>query len=390
MLYRRPSRVGFGFRIARFEPAVRQVAWLFALLAAFGVAPDSLAGGVQVRDLVMISGARDNQLVGYGLVVGLAGEGDKDPVYTKQTIANILQRYGITVSATTLSSKNVGVVLVTADIPAFAKPGARLDVQVSSMGDAKTLQGGVLLQTPLLGADNHVYAVAQGPLSIGGFSAGASGGGGASVAKNHPTVGTIISGAIVEREIPATIVHDNIVELLLREPGFTMAARLAEAVNQTFTNAAQAVDSTSVRVRIPEGLERFPVDFIARLEAVEVIPDTPARIIINERTGTIVATSAIRISRCAVSQGNLVITIASTLDVSQPNPLSKTGSTVVTPRTDTKVTESKASLVPLPELPTVEQVASALNALGVTPRDMMAIFQAMKQAGALQAELLVR
>ena len=169
-----------------------------------------------------------------------------------------------------------------------------------------------------------------------------------------------------------------------------MAARLAEAVNQTFTNAAQAVDSTSVRVRIPEGLERFPVDFIARLEAVEVIPDTPARIIINERTGTIVATSAIRISRCAVSQGNLVITIASTLDVSQPNPLSKTGSTVVTPRTDTKVTESKASLVPLPELPTVEQVASALNALGVTPRDMMAIFQAMKQAGALQAELLVR
>ena len=241
-----------------------------------------------------------------------------------------------------------------------------------------------------MGADYRAYAVAQGPLSVGGFSAGQSGGGGATVTKNHPTVGTIIGGAIVEREIPASIVRDNTIELLLREPSFTSAARLAEAVNQVFTNAAQAVDSTSIRVRMPEGMERFPVDFIARLESVEVTPDTAARIIINERTGTIVATSAIRISRCAVSQGNLVITIASSLDVSQPSPFSQTGSTVVTPRTDTKVTENKASLVALPELPTIEKIASALNALGVTPRDMMAIFQAMKQAGALQAELIIR
>ena len=390
MLRRRPFQASFGSRNSIFESAARRVTLGLALLLALGSAAYSLAGAVPVRDLVVISGARDNQLVGYGLVAGLAGDGDKDPVYTKQTIANILQRYGVTVPATTLSSKNIGVVLVTADIPAFAKPGARLDVQVSSMGDAKSLQGGVLLQTPLLGADNHVYAVAQGPLSVGGFSAGTSGGGGATVTKNHPTVGTIIGGAIVEREIPATIVRDSTVELLLREPSFTSAARLAEAVNQTFTNAAQAVDSTSVRVRIPEGMEKFPVDFIARLEAVEVTPDTPARIIINERTGTIVATSAIRISHCAVSQGSLVITIASTLDVSQPNPFSKGGSTAVTPRTDTKVSESKGSLVALPELPTVEKVASALNTLGVTPRDMMAIFQAMKQAGALQAELIIR
>ena len=370
--------------------AAWKLAWPMALVLAFGCSSGSLVGSVPVRDLVMVAGARDNQLVGYGLVVGLAGDGDKDPVYTKQTVANILQRYGISVPSTALSSKNVGVVLVTADIPAFAKPGARLDVQVSSMGDAQSLQGGVLLQTPLMGADNHAYAVAQGPLSVGGFSAGQSGAGGATVTKNHPTVGTIIGGAIVEREIPASIVRDNTVELLLREPSFTSAARLAEAVNQVFTNAAQAIDSTSVRVRMPEGMERFPVDFIARLEAVEVTPDTSARIIINERTGTIVATSAIRISRCAVSQGNLVITIASSLDVSQPSPFSQTGSTVVTPRTDTKVTENKARMVALPELPTVERIASALNALGVTPRDMMAIFQAMKQAGALQAELIIR
>jgi flagellar P-ring protein precursor FlgI len=337
----------------------------------------------------MIAGARDNQLVGYGLVVGLAGDGDRDPAYTQQTLANILQRYGVNILASTLSSKNIAVVLVTADVPAFVKPGARLDVQVSSIGDAKSVQGGVLLQTPLLGADNGVYAVAQGPLAVGGFSAGPSGAGGANVTKNHPTVGTIINGALVEREIPAHIVRDKSIELLLREPSFISASRLAEAVNRTFTNSAQAVDSTSVLVRLPEGHEEQPVDFIARLEAIEVNPDTPARIIINERTGTIVATATIRISNCAVSQGNLTITVASTVDVSQPNAMSS-GTTTKTPRTDTKVNEAKANIVLLPELPTVEKVASSLNALGVTPRDMMAIFVAMKQAGALQAELIIR
>ena len=350
----------------------------------------SCAAGVKVRDLVLVSGARDNQLVGYGLVAGLAGDGDKDPLYTQQTIANLLQRYGLHLPANMLSAKNVGVVLVTADIPAFVKPGARLDVQVASMGDAQSLQGGVLLQTPLLGADNKVYAVAQGPLSVGGFTAGVAGGGGATVTKNHPTVGTIIGGALVEKEIPATIVHNNTLELLLRDPSFTTSALLAEAINRSFTNAAEAVDSTTVRVHIPEDLREHPVDFVARLEAVELTPDTPARIIINERTGTIVATSSIRISNCAVSQGNLTITVASTLNVSQPNPFNQTGATAVVPRTDTKVTESKASVVLLPELPTVEKVASALNALGVTPRDMMAIFETMKQAGALQAELIIR
>jgi flagellar P-ring protein FlgI len=352
--------------------------------------PTGFAMGVRVRDMAMVAGARDNQLAGFGLVVGLAGDGDKDPVYTIQTVANMLQRYGITVPAATIASKNVAVVMVTADIPAFMKPGARLDVTVASMGDAKSLQGGVLLQTPLLGADGRVYAVAQGPTSIGGFSAGAEGGGGATVQKNHPTVGQIINGALVEREIPSTIVRNNYLELLLREPDFTSASRLAAALNEKFPSSSTALDSTTVRVQLPEGSGDSPVDFIARLEQIEVTPDSPARIIINERTGTIVATSRIRISNCAVSHGNLTITIASTLDVSQPSPFSEKGETVVTPRTDTKVTEGKASLIALPELPTVEKVASALNALGVTPRDMMAIFQAMKQAGALQAELLIR
>ena len=352
--------------------------------------PSGFATGVRIKDMVMVAGARDNQIVGYGLVVGLAGDGDKNPTYTIQTVASMLARFGVNVPAASLQTKNVAVVMVTADIPAFYKAGARLDVTVSSIGDAKSLQGGVLLQTPLLGADGKAYAVAQGAISIGGFSAGSEGAGGATVQKNHPTVGQIIDGALVEREIPATIVRNNFLELLLREPDFTSAARLSAAINEKFPDSALAIDSTTVRVKVPEGLQESSVDFVAHLEAIEVTPDQPARIIINERTGTIVATSRIKISSCAVSHGNLTITIASTLDVSQPNPLSQTGDTVVTPHTDTKVSESKGALIALPELPTVEKVAAALNTLGVTPRDMMAIFQAMKQAGALQAELVIR
>src|SRR6266404_186507 len=208
----------------------------FTLIAALSCS----GAGTRVKDLVMVAGARDNQLIGYGLVAGLVGNGDRNPVYTVQSIANMLQRFGITVPATTLQAKNVAAVMVTADIPAFLKPGARLDVHVSSMGDATTLQGGVLMQTPLLGADGRAYAVAQGPLSIGGFGAGTGGGGGASVQKNHPNVAQIIGGALVEKEIPATIIQDHYLELLLREPDFTSAARLASAINEKFTNSCQA------------------------------------------------------------------------------------------------------------------------------------------------------
>ncbi len=365
--------------------------WISLVAVALLAWPLAGAGaGTRVKDLTMVAGARDNQLVGYGLVAGLAGEGDKNLAFTVQSIANMLQRFGITVPAATLQSKNVAAVMVTADIPAFLKPGARLDIHISAIGDAKTLQGGVLLQTPLLGADGKVYAVGQGALSIGGFSAGAGGGGGATVQKNHPTVAQIIGGAVVEKEIPASIVRDNHLELLLREPDFTSAARLAEAVNAKFTNSSRAIDATTVRIEVPETFQGSPIEFVARLEAIEITPDTPARIVINERTGTIVANARIKISSCAVSHGNLTISIASTLDVSQPNAFATKGDTVVTPRTETTVTEGRATLVTLPELPTVEKVASSLNALGVTPRDMMSIFQSMKQAGALQAELILR
>jgi flagellar P-ring protein precursor FlgI len=361
----------------------------FLLIALAAFTFNLSAAGVRVRDLVMISGARDNRLVGYGLVAGLAGDGDKDQVYTKQTVANLLMRYGINIPASTLSAKNVAVVMVTADIPPFLKNGARIDVTVASMGDAKSLSGGVLLQTPLLGADGKVYAVAQGPLVLGGFAAGEGGAGGATVTKNHPTTAQIINGALVEKEIPTQFVRDNSIELLLRDPSFNSASAMAAAINEVFTNSAHAVDSSTVQVRMPEGTEASPVDFISRLNTIEVTPDTPARIIINERTGTIVATAAIHISSCAVACGNITINVASSQDVSQPNPLGG-GSTQVTKRTSTSVTESKSGLIPLQELPTVEKVASALNALGATPRDMMSIFQAMKQAGALQAELITR
>jgi flagellar P-ring protein precursor FlgI len=373
---------------ARPGRAVRLVTRLVLGLLATVVSVS--AAGSRVKDIAIVAGARDNQLVGYGLVVGLAGEGDKNLIFTLQTVANLLQRHGLNLPPAALSSKNIAAVMVTADISAFKKPGARLDVTVSSIGDAKTIQGGVLLQTPLVGADGEVYAVAQGPLSIGGFSAGPGGGGGANVQKNHPTVAQIIGGALVEREIPTEITHENVVELLLREPDFTSVARLTAAINDVFAGSSESVDSTTVRVKIPGNIAGSPVDFIARLESIEVQPDVPARIIINERTGTIVATSKVRISSCAVSHGNLTISIASTLDVSQPLPFSQTGETVVTPRTETEVSEPKAALVPLPDLPTVEKIAASLNSLGVTPRDMMAIFQAMKQAGALHAELVLR
>ena len=367
---------------------MRALFFILAVLIALPVRSHALAS--RIKDLVMISGARDNQLVGYGLVVGLAGDGDKDPVYTVQAVANMLQRFGITVPASTLSAKNVSAVMVTADIQAFVKNGTRIDVTVASMGDAKSLQGGILLQTPLLGADGKVYAVAQGALSVGGFSSGQSGAGGANVQKNHPTVATITGGALVEKEIPTEIVHENHIDLLLRDPDFTSAARMSTAINAVFPESSLALDPTTVRVNVPQGLQHAAVDFIARIESIEVNPDVPARIIINERTGTIVATSMIKISSCAVSHGELTISIASTLEVSQPNPLSQTGQTVVTPKTETTVSEYKGKLIPLPDMPSVEKVATALNALGVTPRDMMAIFQAMKQAGALQAELVLR
>jgi flagellar P-ring protein precursor FlgI len=363
---------------------------LLALLGLSALPLFSLsARAARVKDLTLVEGGRDNQLVGYGIVVGLAGDGDSNATSTLHTLANILQRNGVTVNQQDIKSKNVAAVMITADIAAFLRPGSRIDVTVSSMGDAKSLQGGVLLQAPMLGGDGHVYAVAQGPIAVGGFLGGSGGAGGATVQKNHPTVGLISNGAIVEREIPAEFVHDDMLRLLLHNPDFTSAARMADAINERWPNGAQALDAATVQVHLPKDYHGRDVSFLADLGTVEVQPDTLARIVINERTGTIVATATVRISHVAIAHGALTITVTSNQAVSQPNAFSSSGQTTTIGSTQTSVNEVKGGFTILNEPPTIERLAAALNALGVTTRDMMAIFQSLKRSGALQAELII-
>ncbi|MBL9201888.1 MAG: flagellar basal body P-ring protein FlgI [Opitutaceae bacterium] len=342
----------------------------------------------RLKDLTLVEGGRDNQLVGYGLVVGLAGEGDSNAIATLRSVANLLQRYGLTVNAADLKAKNTAAVMITTEIGPFMKPGSRLDVNVASMGDAKTLQGGVLLQTPLIGADGRVYAVAQGPVAIGGFSGGAGGAGGSTVQKNHPTVGQISNGAIVEREIPALFVRDNTVRLLLHNPDFTSAARMADAINTKWEASAMPIDSATISVVLPPAFRGRDVAFIAELGQIEASPDTLARIVVNERTGTIVATSTVRLSQVAISHGSLTISVSSNVGISQPNAFSG-GQTSAAQSTKTDINEAKGGFQIINEPPTIERLAAALNALGVSTREMMAILQTLKRSGALQAELVI-
>jgi flagellar P-ring protein precursor FlgI len=377
---------------------------LIPLMALAVVAPSSAqvsdsspitlnySGGSRIKDLIDVEGARDNQLNGYGLVVGLAGTGDSKIDSTLQTIANALKNYGVNVPMDDIKSGNVAAVMVTAEIPPFVKPGTRIDVTISSIGDSKTLQGGVLLQVPLQGADKTVYAVAQGAIAVGGFLGGQGGPGGATVQKNHPTVATIPNGAIVEREIPTQIVNNGSMNLMLRDADFTSAARMAEAINRVFPNTAVARDSKTINVLLPQEYSNYEVNFLATIGSIEVEPDTAARVVINERTGVIVATSNVRVSKVAVSHGSLTISVASNLTASQPNGSffgNSAGTTEVLNSTTTDVNEQKGSFKLVEEAPTIEKVATALNALGVSTRDMMSIFQTMKRAGALQAELVL-
>ena len=364
--------------------------------AAAPAPPPPVITGVRIKDLAGVGGARFNQLTGYGLVFGLNNTGDKDPNYTTQAIANLLQRYGLKVDASKVKSKNVAAVMVTALIPPFAKSGTRIDIVVSALGDATTLTGGTLVQTPLIGGDNRVYAVAQGPVSNNSLAAA---GNAANVTKNHPTAGQIVGGAIVEREIPVTMVRDNAIDLTLGEADFTVATRMASEINKHVIAKnrliARATDGRTVRVEIPELYQGAPVDFIAQLEAIEVMPDLKARVVLNERMVTIVATAPVKVSSCAITQGNILVQITEAAQVSQP-AAAATGANVATttvPRTTVTVTEEGGPmrrLVPFRDMPSVQHVATSLNALGVSPRDMMAIFQALKQAGALQAELLIK
>jgi flagellar P-ring protein precursor FlgI len=341
---------------------------------------------VRVGDRAFPLGSRDNQLIGIGVVYGLNSDGDKNLAFTLQALANTLRHVGkINVPASAISSKNAAAVMVTANIPHSLKSGNKIDVLVASMGDAKSLQGGVLAITPLVGPDGKTYASAQGALTVGGFSLGTTG---ANVQKNHPT--TAQCTAIVEESIPVTLVRGDFIEFVLYEPDYTSAARMAEAINAKYPSSSHMMDASTVRIKIPDTYRTAAGDFVAQVQAIEFIPAVRAVVVINERTSTVVATAGVKISSCAVSQGGITVKISETQDVSQPNPFAQTGQTVTTTTANTQVTEAPGRMKALQEMPTVERVAATLNELGATPRDMMAIFQAMKQAGALQAELIIR
>jgi len=346
--------------------------------------------GSRIKDLTHIEGTRDDQLIRYGLVVGLAGQGDSNGIkYTSQALVNALKALKVNVNPDDIKSKNVAAVMITSNIGPFIREGSKIDITVSSIGDAKSLQGGVLLQTPLVGADGVVYAVGQGPIAVGGFLGGSGGEGGATVQQNHPTVGIITSGAIVEREIPTEFMHHGSLNLLLESPDFVSAVRVADAVNKIFPGTSQAMNSATINVLVPPEYRGQVPNFIASIGELDVIPDLAARVIINERTGTIVATSNVRISTVAISNGSLTISISNTQGVSQPNALSNTGDTTTYSNTETNVDETKGVFQVVEDLPTIERLTAALNALGVSTREMMSILQAIKSAGALHAELIL-
>jgi flagellar P-ring protein precursor FlgI len=346
----------------------------------------------RIKDIASIRGARSNQLTGVGVVVGLEGTGDtKSTPQTQQAIANALERFGLTVDPASMSLKNVAIVLVTAELPAFVRPGSRIDVVVSSMGDAKSLEGGTLLQTPLYAAGNTTtaYAVAAGPVSVGGFNKGA---GGSSIQKNHVNVGRIPEGAIVEREVQSELVSDNTLYIQLRRPDFTTASNMAQAVMQQYPEYdALALDGGTVRVRPTDASLVDPVRLISELELLPVYADVPAKIVVNERTGTIVIGENVRIRPAAIAHGGITVTIQKTTDVSQPPSFTAEGGPgVMFENTTVDVEEPTAHLAFLGSSPTVADLVKALNNLGVSPRDLISILQALKGVGALQAELEVQ
>ncbi len=349
------------------------------------------AWATRIKDLADIQGVRENQLMGYGLVIGLNGTGDdiKKSVFTKQAIINMIKRMGMGLTADVykqMKTKNIAAAMVTARLPAFARPGSSIDILVSSIGDATSLSGGTLLMTPLKGPDGNTYAVAQGPLAVGGISFG---GKAAKVQKNFPTSGRVTGGALVERAVNFALSPTGELLYQLRETDFTTVARMTEAINSHFGNGtARSLDSRSVKVQKPTAFQGDLVTFISDLESIELEPDRPARIVVNERTGTIVMGQDVRIATVAVSHGNLNLIISESTEVTQPNPLAA-GTTTVTPKTNITMTEDKGNLVVLERGVNLGEIARALNAIGATPRDLIAIFQAIKAAGALQGELVV-
>jgi flagellar P-ring protein precursor FlgI len=342
----------------------------------------------RLKELVSFEGIRDNQLVGYGLVVGLNGTGDrKQTMFSAQSLTNLLQRMGVSINPILITVKNTAAVMVTATLPPFAQPGTHIDVISAAIGDAQNLQGGLLVLTSLRGADGQIYAVAQGPVVTGGFVAGR---GGNSQTVNHPTVGRVPAGGIVERPAPSVNPGGQL-HLQLHDADFTTSARIAEAVNHKFAAdgapVAHAENSALVTVAIPSGFASRSIEFLSELEQVSVNADRPARVVVNERTGTIVMGGTVHISPVAIMHGNLTVQIQTTFAVSQPAPMSNTGTTQVVPQTDVTGKEDRAHNVLLKEGATVEELVRALAAIGSTPRDIIDILQNLRAAGALEAEL---
>ncbi len=369
----------------------RQHTILAILLAAALLFSAGVAQAARIKDIADLEGVRYNQLLGYGLVIGLNGTGDdiKKAVFTKQAMINMIKRLGLSITPDVfrrMKTDNVAAVMVTAELPPFARPGSKIDVMVSSMGDATSLSGGTLLMTPLKGADGKTYAVAQGPLAVGAI---AFGGKAAKVQKNFPTAGRIADGALVERSVGYHLPPSGDLLYQLRNTDFTTAAHMAEAINRRFgPNTAHSIDSGSVKVLMPQDYKNDLVTFISDLENIDVQVDVPARIVVNERTGTIVMGKDVRISKVAVSHGNLNLIISESTVISQPNPLAA-GQTVTAPQTTVEAVEDEGNLVVLDMGVSINEIAKALNAIGATPRDLIAIFQAIKAAGALQGELII-
>jgi flagellar P-ring protein precursor FlgI len=362
-------------------------AFAAGLIAVTAVGTPCLAAS-RIKDIVQFEGVRENKLVGYGLVVGLAGTGDslRNAPMTLQSLESMLERLGVnTRSATNFDTKNVAAVMVTANLPAFTAAGSPIDVSVSAMGDAKSLQGGTLLVTPLLGADGEAYAVAQGTVQTGSISA--SGASGSSVSKGVPTAGRIAAGASVEREIGFELAKMTQLRLSLRNPDFTTSRRIADVINNLYPGAAVAANPTIVAIRPPEG--RDMVSFVTAIEDLTVEPEAPAKVIIDEVAGVVVMGENVRLSTVAIAQGNLTISVEESPQVSQPLPFSQ-GQTAVTPQSQVKVDEEKGKkLLVVKSGASLSTLVAGLNALGVTPRDMISILQAIKAAGALQADIEV-
>lgn len=369
----------------------RRTLALWILIAATALTPvgEARASASRIKDLAAVEGVRENQLVGYGIVVGLNGTGDSltNAPFTKQSLQAMLERMGVNTRGATMRTANVAAVMVTANLPPFAAQGSRIDVQISALGDAKSLQGGTLLVTPLIGADGEAYAIAQGALAVGGFTAK---GDAASVTRGVPTSARIANGAIVEREVEFKLGAQNAVRLALRNPDFTTARRIAMAINDLIGQpSAEPVDPSTVRLTLPRKFNGNIVDLITDIEQLAVEPDLPAKVVIDEATGIIVMGQDVRVSTVAVAQGNLTVTVAESPEVSQPNPFGQ-GRTVVVPRTQVTIDDgSKKKLGILQQSVSLRELVDGLNALGIGPRDMITILQAIKAAGALQAEIEV-